>query len=603
MTSVILSNSVEALGPVPGAGLLFALLLAAAIIGGYVARACRIPRVVGYLIAGAALKLLLYWYLRIEENSVSAGIMQNAAETLKPIKDLGLGLILFAIGGVFETRHLKSVGKKILKLSICESGLTFLLVFIGTALVGLFTGTEATIEVVIAFALLLGFAAIATAPAATLFVLREYDAKGPTTDTILSLTGVNNITCLITFHTCFLLLVAGGLLQNATLSSSGVWLDLGLSTLGSIALGIVIGFVLSIMHAKLHLSETTLILVVVFMILGTAEGWLLKRHNLSYDFLLIALCTGATFANLAIDPERFLESLKTIGQPILVGFFVIAGYNLHLAHLVHIGWLGAAYIICRVAGKIIGLRLGMAWSKTPNELQPYLGSALLCQAAVVIGLSDFVTAYWQHPWARDFATVVLGSVVVFEVCGPLLTKWAVKRAGEVKAITLLRGPRPANSASTLALTWAAFLRTVGLQSSPRIAAKGPILVRHVMRPNIKCVPQDADFDDVLHFVEQSRFNHFPVVDDHHQLVGVIHFSDIREILYNPYLSHLMTAQDLTSPTIRTVHAEMPMEEALRTFQDGDVGSMPVVESEDSRAVVGIIEQRDLLRAFHVHRDS
>jgi CBS domain-containing protein len=603
-----MAPQVHLLSVVPGSGLLFGLMLAAAIGGGYAARALRVPRVVGYLLAGAGLKLLLQWLLIGPDDDTAARLatieeLNAAAAPLKPVKDLALGIILFSIGGVFESRHLKAVGKKVFKIALGESGLTFVLVLMGTAVAGMMVGGDTPAHVIICFALLLAFASVATAPAATLSVLREYDAKGPATDTILSLTGVNNVVCLVTFQVCFLLLAAAGALGEVRLSPGGVWLNLATTTLGSLLLGTLLGFALSVVHARLQIAETVLILVATLIILGAGEGWLLEHHDVSYNFLLTALCLGATFANIAIDPDRLEDSLRKIAQPVLVGFFAIAGYQLHLADLFELRWVGGAYVVCRLVGKAAGTWLGMRWSKATGELNPLLGTALLCQAAVVIGLADFVDSYWENDWAERFATVVLGSVVIFEVCGPLLIKWVVVRSGEVKAVTLLHRPgsTAAGSASILALTWTALLRALGLGQKMTAAGQESLKVRHIMRTKVKCIPATADLDEVLHLVEQSRHNHFPVIDEEDGLVGVIHFSDIREIIYDPFLSRLMTAVDLSNPNTRAVSADMSLEEVLRAFQEGDVGSLPVVESSESRNVVGIIEQRDLLRALHLSR--
>ena len=288
----------------------------------------------------------------------------------------------------------------------------------------------------------------------------------------------------------------------------------------------------------------------------------------------------------------------------MVGFFVMAGYELHLADLANLRWIGAAYVVCRTVGKILGAYLGMRWARAGGGLRPYLGAALLCQAAVIIGLADFVAEYWHQDWGRRFATVALGSVVIFEVAGPLLIKQCVKWAGELKAITLLRRARAAPvGTSILALTTQALLRTVGLSRVSRSGDDQPLLAKDIMRTNVKCLPSNADFDAVLHFVENSRFNHFPVVDQDKQLIGVIHFSDIRSLIYDPFLSHLMTAADLASADPRAVPADMPAKEVLSLFRDGDVGSMPVVQDAGSRNVVGIIEQRDLLRALHLEDRS
>ena len=600
-----IEGQVDTLAAIPGTALLFGLMLAAAILGGYLAHLVRVPRVVGYLLAGIVLKALLHRLLGTDPLGLSEVRLAEAARPLKAITDLGLGVILFSIGGVFQARHFGPIGGRLLRVALGESGLTLLLVFAGTALVGLILADGAATGTVLAFAMLLGFASIATAPAATLFVVREYDAKGPVTDAILGLTGLNNIFCVVMFYLCFALLAASGLLGGVESSSGAIWIDLVTMTVGSVVLGVALGFALSILHAMLRHQDTLLILVAVLIVTGAGAGWLLEHHGVSYNFLLSTLCMGATFANVAIDPGSLDTRLQDMSRPILVGFFVIAGYKLHLADLAGLQGFGIAYIVCRLAGKTIGAWLGMRWSRARDELPPLLGSALLCQAAVVIGLAEFVSAYWQSEWAQRFVTVVLGSVVVFEVCGPILTKGVVKRAGEVKAVTLLRRTSVAEigGASIVVLSWHALLRTFGWGRGGGKPGGPPLLARHVMRSNVKCIPAGADFDEVLHFVEQSRFSHFPVVDEDKNLVGVIHFHDIQGIIYDPHLVGLMTAADIAGPPGELVHADMPLVDVLAVFQKSNLGSMPVVESAGSRCVIGILERRDVLRAAHLSRDE
>jgi len=192
----------------------------------------------------------------------------------------------------------------------------------------------------------------------------------------------------------------------------------------------------------------------------------------------------------------------------------------------------------------------------------------------------------------------------------------VKQSGEVKAVTLLRRTSHAERAPIVTLSWQALMRTVGLGKVGKVAKGGTrnsdasgtgeavtLRARDIMRTNIKCIAAGADFDEVLHFVEQSRFNHFPVVDDKMQLVGVIHFSDIQGIIYDPHLVTLMTAADIADQSAKPVPADMPLNEVLAMFQRLNLGSQPVVDSEGSRHVIGIIEQRDVLRAAHLHRGT
>ena len=588
-------------------GLLFGVLLLSALVMGRLARVVRVPRVVGYLVAGAIVQAAVsHW---TSDGPSGKSWSSQASASLGAVKDLALGLILFTIGGVFEARHMRSVGRAVLRVAVCETLATGILVFLGVLVAGLLTrglaheGGPVDGGVVFALALLVGSAAIATAPAATLFVLREYQAKGPVTDAILSLTGINNVVCVVLFQIVFFSLAAAGALPGADPALAGrlVWLDLLATTGGSLLVGGAVGLVMSLVHARFRAGEAFIALMGVVLVLVAGERVLLGLGAPSYNFLLTALTAGAVFSNVAIDPGRLEEAAGSIGQPIYVGFFVIAGFQLHLGELATLGAIGGAYIVCRLLGKCVGVWLGLRWLGGAPELSRYLGAALLCQAAVVIGLADFVARFWPHPWAaHTFATTVLGSVVFFEAVGPIATRLVVVRSGEVKAVRLIRRSDVSEdrSPSLIGLTLGALLRTLGLGSAARTASSQPLAVKDVMRANVKCLPAAARFDEVLRFVESSRFADFPVVDEHGDLIGVIHFRDIREIIYRPALSDLVTAADLVAADTKPVPPAMPLDDLLDEFRVGHASALPVVESEQSRRVIGVVEQRDVLRALH-----
>lgn len=600
-----LAVDISILATIPQPGLLFGFMLMAAVLGGYAARWVRVPRVVGYLLFGIGLKLMLHRLLDPAGTDQNAELWDTADQALRPIKDLALGLILFSIGRVFETRHLKSVGGRLLKISLCEIVLTSLLIFVGCIVVLAITQHTHSAFVYLPLALLLGAAGIATAPAATVFVLREYDAKGPMTDTILSLTGINNVVCIVLFYTLFLVLSTTGAITTTFGNHPSFWFPLLATLVGSLALGIVLGTAISILHSKLPLAETILIFFAIFVVLGNGEKWLLEHRGASYNFLLTALVTGAVFSNVALDPEKLETPLKLVGVPIFAGFFVMAGYELHLDQLAELGPIGIVYIICRLTAKYLGCHLGSRWAGSTDTVRPYVGLGLLCQAAVVIGLADYVRHHWDHPLAKTFATVVLGSVVIFELIGPLLIKWAVLRTGEVKAISLLRRrTAAAEGASITRLTFNALLRTFGLARSTSGSSDEPLQVKHIIRTNIRFLRAGSPLDEVLHFVEHSRYNHFPVVDDDDQLLGVIHFSDLRDMIYDPSLRYLVTAVDLADTSTRVVDMDMPLHNLLDVFrEEGTLGALPVVAKAGSRRLLGVVEQRDLLRALHLTRDD
>ena len=584
------------------------LLLFAAIVGGYAARFVHLPRVVGYLLAGVALRFALTAALRGEgDDGHGLAVLEEAAQPLQTIKILALGLIMFVMGNVFEIRHVKSVGARVLKISLVEAAAVALFVAGACSLVWMFSTDGARNEVLSA-GLLLGAVAIATAPAATLLVLREYDAKGQISDTILTMTAINNTVSILLFHTIFLVLCAIGVIGSTAAGSGLIWLDLLLTGVGSVVLGCALGFCFSVLYAKVPLAEFLLIFFAALIGLGEGAAALSAATHLSFNFLLTCLFFGAVFTNITLDSDPLHESLRVLGGPIFATFFVIAGYELHLGELGDLGLLGAVYVGMRVFGKYIGARVGARWAGWSGEVAPHIGLGMLCQAGVAIGLADFLVEEWQvstpdgfttHPLALHFKTVILGSVVMFELVGPVVLKSVAKRAGEVKAITLLRRRKAAavEGDSVTRRTWQALLRTFGIARRAEGNDPDELTVRHIMRSNIKFLRASACLDDVLHFVEGSRFNHFPVVDEDGDFAGMIHFSDLREMIYDPHLRDLVTAVDLASPD-DMVPADMLLSDLLERFKKSDFGSLVVVECAENRRVVGLVEQRDLLRVLH-----
>ena len=167
-------------------------------------------------------------------------------------------------------------------------------------------------------------------------------------------------------------------------------------------------------------------------------------------------------------------------------------------------------------------------------------------------------------------------------------------------MTLLRRVRAAAAEgdSVTRLTWDALLRTFGLSPSVSRDAQEALQTRDIMRANVKFLRASAKLDEVLHFVERSRFNHFPVVDDDGDFLGMIHFADLRGIIYDPFMRDLVTAVDLAAADTPTVSAEATLEELLEVFEESGAASLAVTESGISRRVIGLVEQRDLLRALY-----
>jgi CBS domain-containing protein len=563
---------------------------------------------VGYLVAGALLRIVLVQLL-LEDAGVehARDLPAVPAEPLQPIKTLALGLILFVIGGVFERSHVQSVGRRILRISLVEIVTVLLLVAIGCTLAMLAAGTVSFGEAV-SCGTLLGALGIATAPAATLLVLREYQSKGRFSDTILSLTAINNVACIAVFHGVFLLLASLGLVETLGDGTHFAVFDLFVTTVGSVVLGVALGFLISILFAKTSLTEFILILLGVMLALGQGGRFLADTFHVAYSFLLTSLAMGAAFANVAVDQDRLHDGLTGISGPIFSTFFVLAGYELHLSEVEVFGLAGIAYVVLRISGKAIGGYVGRRWADPDGEMPAYVGLGLLCQAGVAIGLVDFLVDTWGtmevggfvvDPLAHRLHTIVVGSVVVFELAGPLVLKSTVVRSGEVKAITLLRRHQaPAvSTASATRLAWEAMVRALGLRRPSSVRQGEPVKVKHIMRSNIRLLKASAGFDEVLHFVESSRYNDFPVAGADGVLIGMVHFSELRKMMYDPVLRDLVTAMDLADAGTPVVPVDLPLEDLLEVFQEANTGLLPVVESAGSRKIVGLVEQRDLLRSL------
>lgn len=591
-------------------GLLLGFMLVAAIVGGGLARAARIPKVVGYLLGGVGLRYLLATgYARGRGIEDAQHLLNTVVEPLAAVKALALGLIVFTISQVLQIGHLRAVGRRIARISVTEAGCIFALVATACTIVWYLQGGGVA---AIGAGILLGAIAIETAPSATLITIQEYDAKGSVSDAVLTLTAVNCVISIVIFHVVYLLLGSAGVIAPTSTGERLLWLDIVMTTLGSALLGGVLGFLLSVLYAKVALAEFLLVFLAVLIGLGAGAKALAEWLHLSFNFMLTCLFLGAVFTNVTLNSRPAFDFLRTMSAPLYAVFFVLAGFELHIAEVGSLGLLGATYVVLRMVGKYVGIRLGIAWARWRGELGAHLGLGMLCQAGVAVGLSDFLTDAWRvstephaapHPIALHFKATVLGAVVIFEMMGPVLLKSVVKRAGEVKAITLMRRAKPAQveGVSVLRQTWEALVRAFGARPSGSSADGARNLqVRHIMRSNVKLLSASATLDEVLHFVEESNYNHFPVVDSGGLFVGMIHFSDLREVIYDPVTRDLVTAVDLAAPD-EMVPADMALDELMKEFDRQDVSALVVVQSPQERRVLGIVEQRDLLRV--VRRDE
>jgi Kef-type K+ transport system membrane component KefB len=383
-------------------------ILLVALLAGHVVKFLRVPEVTGYILAG----LLL--------GPAGANLITHEAlDSLEVFSEVALGLILFAIGSVFELGRFQRIGSGVATLTAVESLLAA--GFVGAGMLAL--GQPPIV------ALLLGVIAMETAAASTLMVMRECNAEGPLTETLSGLIALNNIFCL----TGFLTLTAGLDLHRELVQQGLEWnvlyralYPLAWQLTGSLALGFLIGLLIAIWGSQVTEQGEMLMLLVGGLLLAVGAAQLLELSP-----LLATLAVGATMVNLSRESQRVFGALGHTDPPLYAIFFVIAGADLNLGLLPSLGALGAVYVVGRTGGKLLGAMVASRRTAQEPVVRRYLGYAMLSQAGLAVGL--LLTVNRRFPdVAPIVTTVVLAGVTIFELIGPLGARYALVRANETR---------------------------------------------------------------------------------------------------------------------------------------------------------------------------
>ena len=380
--------------------LLFALLV------GHLVKFARIPEVTGYLVAGM-----------VVGPSALGWVTHENLQALHVFSEVGLGLILFSIGGVFEFSRMRAIGRRLVTLTFAESALAAVLVTLGMLAIG------QPWQV----ALLLGAIAVETGAASTLMVIRENNSSGPFTEALTGVIGLNNIFALVAFSLVAATLDMSMLGTSGGMTAAGVAravFPLVWQLVGSAALGYLVGLLLAAWAAQVVESGEVLILLIGCVLLTVGVATLVDLSP-----LVASLAVGATMANLSAKSRALFDALSRTDPPLYVIFFVLAGADLNLSLLKSLGALGLVYVLCRAAGKLLGARYAARREHFPATVQRLIGFSIFAQAGLAVGLV-LVTRQRFPELAPTVTTVVLGAVVVFEIAGPLSTRFALDRSGE-----------------------------------------------------------------------------------------------------------------------------------------------------------------------------
>ena len=559
-----------------------AVLLIGALIGGRLAMLCRIPRVTGYLLAG-----LVVGPSFTEMFGLPHLVTHFALGELRLISDVALALILMNIGGQLRTENLRRWKHRIYLFSAGEALTTGLLVGLAVFCANQFVLQTSVAPLTLLktstlFAVFSGIIGIATAPAATLMVIREYEADGPTTNALLTLVGLNNLISAVTFAiACHLLITPDGNMNS-----------LAYQLLTPLLLGGGIGFLASIWAQRLELSSEHKILL-----LGSVTMAVAISRAIELPPLLTCMALGMVLANSSPRWHRLVKSLSEIDYPLYVVFFVLAGANLHIETLSHIGLIGVAYVVARTIGKLAGGWLGAKLGKFGRRERTWIGMTLMAQAGMAIGLAATLANLWPDG-GRLIQMVILGSVVIFELIGPLAVRHGLVKAGEVPILSVLRKRAPQGAMEGLHSVANHFRTNLGLPAGHNVENPGDILVRHIMRHNVETIHHGTNYQELLRVIAHSRYDRFPVVDDERNFVGMINYTEIRNLLFDPDLSSLLVAKDLVTSAVYSIPPDTPLREALKTFKKKrNISYFPVIDPENPKKLLGILSQNDVLAAF------
>ena len=409
------------------------LSLSVALIAGLMlsrlAKKVQLPAVTAYLVAGILIGPYLLGKVWIPGADIHLGFCPDDFDKYKLLSDVALGFIAFAIGNEFRLATLKKTGRQATVIGIVQAVATTLLV--DAALIGLHFLMPEVLPLPVA--VVLGAVASATAPAATLMVVRQYKAKGPLTDILLPIVALDDAVGLVLFAVSFGVAKA---MINGEINPLSVILEPILEVVLSLVLGAVMGFLFSFFEQFFHSRSKRMAMSVAFVLMTVALSMIqftVGGVHVAFSSLLVCMMLGTVFCNVCDFSEELMERVERWSSPLLILFFVISGAELELSVFRSgaVVLIGVVYILFRSCGKYFGAGLSARGVKCEPSIVKYLGITLLPQAGVALGMAIKAEAGLGEVGSM-VANITLFSVLVYELVGPYLTKQALTAAGEIR---------------------------------------------------------------------------------------------------------------------------------------------------------------------------
>ena len=388
------------------------------------AKKVSLPAVTAYLVAGVIIGPFILGSLGIP----GLGISHEQVKSFGIIADVALGFIAFSMGSEFRLPQLKKIGKQATVIGIFQA--LFTAITVDIVLIALHFAMPDKLP--LSSAIVLGAVATATAPAATLMVVKQYKAKGPLTDILLPVVALDDAVGLVVFAVSFGIARSLG---QSDVNPLSIILEPLAEVVLSLALGLIMGYIFTVCERFFHSRSKRMAVSVTFVLLTvgiSSCSFEIGGIHIAFSSLLACMMLGTVFCNICDFSEELMDRADRWTAPILILFFVVSGAELELSVFADIAvvFIGLIYIISRSVGKYFGAGISSKAVKCSKNIVNYLGITLLPQAGVALGMA--IKASALGPEGAIVRNITLFAVLIYEIVGPFLTKVALTHAGDIK---------------------------------------------------------------------------------------------------------------------------------------------------------------------------
>ena len=416
-----------------------AIVLIVGVLSTRLMKVLKLPNVTGYILTGILVGpfVLGFFFNGLTYENIKDSIVNSYVQKISWVSTVALGFIAFSIGSSFKFNVLKAVGKRVVIITVLEAVCASLFVFIALLV------AHFIIPNIVSWQLVLTLSAIAsaTAPAATLMIIKQYNARGNLVNTLLPVVALDDAAALILFAILFQLATG---LSGKEISIYNMLLKPLVEIAISLGFGAVIGFFIAFIN-KFFKSRNNKLVLCIFTVFLSLGLYMLFRYPLMGGFelssLLMCMVAGLIYTNFAKEVNPTLDLLERFTSPLYMVFFIISGASLDLTVFFSknggiVVLIAFIYVIFRVLGKYIGAFSGSCITKSEDKIKKYLGLTLIPQAGVAIGLATTAnTLFSNDPATQETASlilaIILASTLVYELIGPLVSKFALTKAGEI----------------------------------------------------------------------------------------------------------------------------------------------------------------------------